>query len=67
MDLTSIVIYKGCRIHASRLVSGMYVASIVAPGATVAHVPGQFESREQAVQAAWQHVDQLLPEQDRGG
>ncbi len=67
MDPTSIVIYKGRRIHTCRLVSGMYVASIVAPDAIVAHVPGQFESREQAVQAAWQYVDQLLSEQNRRG
>ncbi len=57
MELTSITEYQHCRIHASRLNSGTWVASIVAPGSVVQHVPGEFESQVQAVLAAKRQID----------
>jgi hypothetical protein len=58
MELTSITEYQDRRIHTSRLESGTWVASIVAPGGIVQHVPGEFVSHEQAVEAAQRHIGQ---------
>jgi len=57
MELTSITEYQQCRIHTSRLNSGTWVASIVAPGSIVRHVSGEFESQTQAILAAKRQID----------
>ncbi len=67
MALTSIVEYRGCRIHASRLVSETWVASVVARGAIVHHVRGEFESHRHAVDAAKQQIDQLSEHKTQRG
>ncbi len=61
MQLTSITEYQNCRIHTSRLNSGMWVVSIVAPGAIVQHLRGEFESPTHAILAAKRWVDQGAP------
>ncbi len=61
MDLTSITEHRGGRIHVSRLESGTWVASIVAPGGIVVHVRGEYESYEQAFEAAKTSIDQSAP------
>ena len=58
MELTSITEYQGRRIHTSRLESGAWVASIVAPGGIVQHVHGEFAAPEHALAAARQQIDQ---------
>ncbi len=65
MGLTSIVEHRGCRIHASRLESETWVASIVAPGANVHYVRGDFESHAQAVEAAKRIIDQVSEDEKR--
>ncbi len=57
MEVTSITEYSGRRIHTSRLESGTWVASIVALGGKVGHVPGEFPSHEDALRAAKDYVD----------
>ena len=58
MEVTSITEYQGRRIHTSRLESGTWVASIVAPGSVVQHVRGEFDSSTQAILAAKRQIDQ---------
>ena len=58
MGLMTNGMYKNRRIHTSRLFSGVWVASIVAPGGSVTHVRGEFISHEQALQAAEESIDQ---------
>ena len=57
MELTSITEYQQCRIHTSRLNSGTWVVSIVAPGSIVQHVPGEFASPTDAILAAKRQID----------
>ena len=63
MELTGITEYRGRRIHTSRLESGTWVSSIVAPGGIVQHVRGEFASHEQALEAAQLYIDQQPLEQ----
>ncbi len=65
MDLTTITEYRGRRIHVSRLESGTWVSSIVAPGGIVAHVRGEFESHGLALEAAKACIDQQAEEKDQ--
>jgi hypothetical protein len=58
--------YKQHRIHTSRLFSGVWVASIVAPGGGVEHIRGEFRDQESALQAARELIDRQM-EQDHGG
>jgi len=54
-------LYKHRRIHISRLVFGVYVASVVHPGpngAVVEVVAGKHQTREEALTAAIAHIDQ---------
>ncbi len=57
MDLTGAAVHQGCRIHASRLESGVWVASVVAPGGTVKHIRGEFHSQDAAINAARRDID----------
>ena len=57
MEVTTIIEYQQCRIHASHLNSGTWVASIVAPGSIVQHVPGEFASPTDAILAAKRQID----------
>jgi hypothetical protein len=58
MTLTTNGMHKNRRIHTSCLFSGVWVASIVAPGGSVDHIPGEFPSHGQALQAAKESIDQ---------
>ncbi len=67
MALTCTGIYKNHRIHASRLFSGVWVASIVTrttanrmAGTQVIHIPGEFASMEAAEAAAKLEIDTNL-------
>jgi len=57
MALTASETYMHHRIHASRLFSGVWVVSVVAPGSRIVHIPGEFATHEQAVQAAKDCID----------
>ncbi len=57
MQLKTITEYEGCRIHTSQLNSGVWVASIVAPGSKVHHVQGEFELNVHAILAAKRYID----------
>ncbi len=66
-SVTSITEYQGCRIHTSQLQSGVWVASIVAPGSIVHHVRDEFESFEQAIASAKAYIDHHGRELKRAG
>ncbi len=66
MELTTIIEYGAYRVHVSRLTSGTWVTSLVAPGGIVDHVPGEFPEYEEALQAALRRIDGA-GDQDRGG
>ncbi len=50
-------LHRNHRIHSSRLFSGVWVVSIVAPGGKVEHLRGEFPSQAQALEAATRHID----------
>jgi hypothetical protein len=54
--------YRQHRIHTLRLVSGVWVASVVAPGGTVEHLRGDFPTHEDAVEGAEQYIDGKIAE-----
>ncbi len=70
-------VYKHYRIHAQRMaISGLWIACIVNCGSqhqatkdslttTVTRVPKEYESKEEAVQAAKEYIDQQKADGDR--
>ncbi len=63
MNLFGDALHRNHRIHSSRLFSGVWVVSIVAPGGKVEHLRGEFPSQAQAVYAAKQQIDTAADEQ----
>jgi len=62
-------VYKGHRIHISRLYSGPYISMVVRLGKpkpltknfltdTVTRVPGEYPSEDEAIQAAMRYIDE---------
>ncbi len=60
MPLTGTTMHQGCRIHTSRLESGTWVASIVAPGGIVEHTRGEFASQDAAIRAAKEQIEERV-------
>jgi hypothetical protein len=60
IDLHGERIYKRHRIHVCRLVSGQYAAVVRfgAKGSSVENVAGKYRSRDEAVAAARDYIDQ---------
>jgi hypothetical protein len=58
MGVTGTTMHQDCRIHTSRLESGKWVASFVAPGGKVDHIRGEFASQDAAIRAAKEQIDQ---------
>jgi hypothetical protein len=62
-------VYKNYRIHTKPLLSGLWIASIVNFGkrrvsntnsltAAVSRVPGEYDSEQEAIEAAKRYIDQ---------
>ena len=61
VDLKGDAVFQRHRIHISQLVSGVYVVSIVHFGAQdsgVENLRGEYRTREEAMAAAKQHIEE---------
>ena len=59
---TTSAIYRQHHIHTRLLTSGVWVASVVAPGGSVEHLRGDFPTHEDAVKGAKQSIDRTMAE-----
>jgi hypothetical protein len=60
--MTTNTTYRQHHIHTLRLISGVWVASVVAPGGNVEHLRGDFPTHEDAVKGAKQSIDRTRAE-----